>query len=235
MPCLDPGCLDPARLLASCRGLRAASRPHSRAFVLAFMACTVVVAATADAAAAGLGGGLIEFLFSGGSLSAAPQRQAYAPDADALRYAADPRYVRQVVDYDGTEKPGTVIINTPERMLYLVQPGGRALRYGIGVGRPGFTWAGVKSVTMKKEWPDWRPPDEMLRRRPDLPHYMPGGPENPLGARALYLGDTLYRIHGSNEPWTIGTQVSSGCIRMRNEDVIDLYGRVPVGTRVIVI
>jgi lipoprotein-anchoring transpeptidase ErfK/SrfK len=183
----------------------------------------------------GLGGGLIEFLFSGGTQSAAPQRQAYAPDADAVRYAADPRYVRQMVDYHGEEKPGTVIINTPERMLYLVEPGGRALRYGIGVGRPGFTWAGVKTVTMKKEWPDWRPPDEMLRRRPDLPHYMPGGPENPLGARALYLGDTLYRIHGSNEPWTIGTQVSSGCIRMRNEDVIDLYGRVPVGARVIVI
>jgi lipoprotein-anchoring transpeptidase ErfK/SrfK len=199
------------------------------------MACTVVIAPSVDAAAAGLGGGLIEFLLSGGSQSAAPQRQAYAPDADAMRYAADPRYVRQVVDYSGEEKPGTVIINTPERMLYLVEPGNKAVRYGIGVGRPGFTWAGVKSVTMKKEWPEWRPPDEMLRRRPDLPHYMAGGPENPLGARALYLGDTLYRIHGSNEPWTIGTQVSSGCIRMRNEDVIDLYGRVPVGARVIVI
>jgi lipoprotein-anchoring transpeptidase ErfK/SrfK len=199
------------------------------------MAGIVVIPASADAAsAAGLGGGLIEFLFSGGSQSAAPQRQAYAPDADAMRYAADPRYARQVVDYNGEEKPGTVIINTPERMLYLVEPGNKAVRYGIGVGRPGFTWAGVKSVTMKKEWPEWRPPDEMLRRRPDLPHYMAGGPDNPLGARALYLGDTLYRIHGSNEPWTIGTQVSSGCIRMRNEDVIDLYGRVPVGARVIV-
>jgi lipoprotein-anchoring transpeptidase ErfK/SrfK len=226
--------VDPARP-AFCVDRPAASHPRSRAWVLALMACSAVVAASADAAAAGLGGGLIEFLFSGGTQSAAPQRQAYAPDADAVRYAADPRYVRQMVDYHGEEKPGTVIINTPERMLYLVEPGGRALRYGIGVGRPGFTWAGVKTVTMKKEWPDWRPPDEMLRRRPDLPHYMPGGPENPLGARALYLGDTLYRIHGSNEPWTIGTQVSSGCIRMRNEDVIDLYGRVPVGARVIVI
>ena len=164
------------------------------------MACAGVIAACADASAAGLGGGLIELLFSGGTQSAAPQRQAYAPDAEAMRYAADPRYVRQIVDYHGEEKPGTVIINTPERMLYLVEPGGKALRYGIGVGRPGFTWAGVKTVTMKKEWPDWRPPDEMLRRRPDLPHYMPGGPDNPLGARALYLGDTLYRIHGSNEP-----------------------------------
>ena len=221
--------------LPSCRDPGVSSLRRRRAFVLAFTACTAVIAGCADATAAGLGGGLIEFLFSGGSPSAAPQRQAYAPDADAMRYAADPRYVRQVVDYNGAEKPGTVIINTPERMLYLVEPGGKALRYGIGVGRPGFTWAGVKSVTMKKEWPDWRPPDEMLRRRPDLPHYMAGGPDNPLGARALYLGDTLYRIHGSNEPWTIGTQVSSGCIRMRNEDVIDLYDRVPVGARVIVI
>ena len=216
----------------------AASPPRSRAGSGPHGACSRGrrgLAAGADAQA-GLGGGLIEFLFSGGTQSAAPQRQAYAPDGpDAVRYAADPRYSAQIVDYHGQEKPGTVIINTPERMLYLVEPDGKALRYGIGVGRPGFTWAGVKTVTMKKEWPDWRPPDEMLRRRPDLPHYMPGGPENPLGARALYLGDTLYRIHGSNEPWTIGTQVSSGCIRMRNEDVIDLYGRVPVGARVIVI
>jgi lipoprotein-anchoring transpeptidase ErfK/SrfK len=227
--------LNPPCPPASCLDRRASSHPRFRAGILALIACTAVIAASGDAAAAGLGGGLIEFLLSGGSQSAAPQRQAYAPDADAMRYAADPRYVRQIVDYHGEEKPGTVIINTPERMLYLVEPGGKALRYGIGVGRPGFTWAGVKTVTMKKEWPDWRPPDEMLRRRPDLPHYMPGGPENPLGARALYLGDTLYRIHGSNEPWTIGTQVSSGCIRMRNEDVIDLYGRVPVGARVIVI
>jgi lipoprotein-anchoring transpeptidase ErfK/SrfK len=116
-----------------------------------------------------------------------------------------------------------------------VQNDGTALRYGIGVGRPGFTWAGVKSVTRKAEWPDWVPPKEMLARRPDLPHYMAGGPDNPLGARALYLGSSLYRIHGSNEPWTIGQAVSSGCIRMRNEDVTDLYERVKVGTRVVVI
>jgi lipoprotein-anchoring transpeptidase ErfK/SrfK len=157
------------------------------------------------------------------------------PDADARRAANDPRYERQVVEYTGGEKPGTVIINTPERLLYLVEANGKALRYGIGVGRPGFTWAGVKFVSQKREWPDWRPPAEMLQRRPDLPHYMTGGPENPLGARALYLGSSLYRIHGSNEPWTIGTQVSSGCIRMRNEDVIDLYGRVPVGAKVVVL
>jgi lipoprotein-anchoring transpeptidase ErfK/SrfK len=232
MPCICPSRL-PARPPSP--DLDPPVSSSRRAFVVALTACATVGAATTDAAAGGLGGGLIEFLFSGGSQSAAPQRQAYAPDAEAMRYAADPRYNRQIVDYHGQEKPGTVIINTPERMLYLVEPDGRALRYGIGVGRPGFTWAGVKSVTMKKEWPDWRPPDEMLRRRPDLPHYMAGGPENPLGARALYLGDTLYRIHGSNEPWTIGTQVSSGCIRMRNDDVTDLYERVKVGTKVVVI
>ena len=127
------------------------------------------------------------------------------------------------------------MVDTPQRFLYLVQDDGTALRYGIGVGRPGFTWAGVKAVTRKAEWPDWVPPKEMLARRPELPRYMAGGPDNPLGARALYLGSSLYRIHGSNEPWTIGQAVSSGCIRMRNEDVTDLYERVKVGTRVIVI
>ena len=137
--------------------------------------------------------------------------------------------------YTGTEKPGTIIVDTPQRFLYLVQAGGTALRYGIGVGREGFTWAGAKTISAKKEWPDWRPPEEMLQRRPDLPGFMAGGPENPLGARAMYLGSTLYRIHGSNEPWTIGQAVSSGCIRMRNEDVIDLYERVKVGTKVVVI
>jgi lipoprotein-anchoring transpeptidase ErfK/SrfK len=212
-----------------------ASRACARGLAAAFAAGVVVLAAGVDAHAGALGGGLIEVLFTG---KAEPMRQAsLSPtvDPDVLRYEEDPRYQRQVVDYRGPEKPGTVIINTPERLLYLVEPDGKAIRYGIGVGRPGFTWAGVKTVTMKKEWPDWRPPDEMLRRKPELPHFMPGGPENPLGARALYLGDTLYRIHGSNEPWTIGSQVSSGCIRMRNEDVIDLYNRVPVGAKVIVI
>ena len=147
----------------------------------------------------------------------------------------DPRYFKRVVDYDGPEKPGTIIIDTPNRFLFLVEEDGRATRYGIGVGRPGFTWAGVKHITQKREWPDWRPPEEMLRRRPDLPTFMAGGPNNPLGARAMYLGSSLYRIHGSNEPWTIGQAVSSGCIRMRNEDVIDLYQRVNVGTKVVVI
>ena len=142
---------------------------------------------------------------------------------------------RTTVNFDGQYAPGTIVVNTAERRLYLVLPNGQALRYGIGVGKPGFTWSGVKTISAKREWPDWTPPAEMLVRRPDLPRHMEGGPQNPLGARAMYLGSSLYRIHGSNEPWTIGTNVSSGCIRMRNEDVMDLYGRVNVGTRVIVI
>jgi lipoprotein-anchoring transpeptidase ErfK/SrfK len=195
-----------------------------------------------------LGGGFIELLFGGLGRGTAPSYQpmpgGYAVEPAEPRYGAletgdaqavNPRFLKQEVSYDGKEAPGTIIINTPERLLYLVEGGGRALRYGIGVGRPGFTWAGVHSVTSKREWPDWTPPDEMLKRRPDLPRHMEGGPENPLGARAMYLGSTLYRIHGSNEPWTIGTQVSSGCIRMRNEDVIDLYDRVKVGAKVVVI
>ena len=200
------------------------------------------------AADGNLGGGFIEFLFGGNGAGYAsrpryPVEPDYASDPSYIRVpgqgseqrAMDPRYERQTVSYDGKEAPGTVVIDTPQRYLYLVQGDGKALRYGIGVGRPGFTWAGVKQISAKREWPDWRPPKEMLQRRPDLPHFMAGGPENPLGARAMYLGSSLYRIHGSNEPWTIGTAVSSGCIRMRNEDVIDLYGRVKVGTRVIVI
>lgn len=155
--------------------------------------------------------------------------------AEPARPALDPRYMKQVVTYTGKEPAGTIIIDTPQRFLFLVQGEGKAIRYGIGVGKPGFTWAGVKQISRKSEWPDWRPPEEMLKRRPDLPHFMAGGPNNPLGARAMYLGSTLYRIHGSNEPWTIGHAVSSGCIRMRNEDVTDLYERVKVGTRVVVI
>ncbi|WP_229428846.1 L,D-transpeptidase [Microvirga pudoricolor] len=144
-------------------------------------------------------------------------------------------FQRQVVGYRGRERAGTVIIDTPSKYLYLVQGDGTAIRYGIGVGRPGFEWAGRKTVSMKREWPSWRPPAEMIKRRPDLPRFMEGGPENPLGARALYLGSSLYRIHGTNEPHTIGQAVSSGCIRMLNRDVIDLYNRVPVGAQVVVI
>ncbi|MDQ0509956.1 L,D-transpeptidase [Ancylobacter amanitiformis] len=141
---------------------------------------------------------------------------------------------RQTVRYDGKYRPGTIIVNTGERRLYLVQDNGMALKYGIGVGRDGFRWSGVKTITRKAEWPGWTPPPQMIKRRPDLPRYMPGGIDNPLGARAMYLGSTLYRIHGSNEPETIGQAVSSGCFRMTNDDVTDLYNRVNVGTTVIV-
>ncbi|NLH83596.1 MAG: L,D-transpeptidase, partial [Phyllobacteriaceae bacterium] len=146
----------------------------------------------------------------------------------------DPRFLPTEVDYSTKEAPGTIVVDTTTRHLYLVETGGKARRYGVGVGRPGFQWAGAHRVTRKAEWPGWTPPAAMLKRKPDLPRHMDGGPDNPLGARALYLGSTEYRIHGSNEPWTIGQAVSSGCIRMRNEDVTDLYGRVPVGTRVVV-
>jgi lipoprotein-anchoring transpeptidase ErfK/SrfK len=141
---------------------------------------------------------------------------------------------RTTVSVPNSYRPGTIVINTAERRLYLVQNNGTALRYGIGVGRVGFTWKGTRKVTDKREWPSWTPPAQMLKRRPDLPRYMPGGIDNPLGARALYLGGTLYRIHGSNEPETIGQAVSSGCFRMTNDDVVDLYNRVRVGTTVIV-
>jgi lipoprotein-anchoring transpeptidase ErfK/SrfK len=143
-------------------------------------------------------------------------------------------FQRQIVSYGGPHGPGTVVIDTNRRFLFLVQQDGTAMRYGIGVGRPGFEWAGLKSITRKAEWPDWRPPAEMRKRRPDLPAFMEGGINNPLGARAMYLGSSLYRIHGTNEPSTIGHAVSSGCIRMTNDDVQDLYERVKVGTRVVV-
>ena len=142
---------------------------------------------------------------------------------------------RTSVIYPTNYAPGTIVINTAERRLYLIEPGGQALRYGIGVGRDGFRWGGVHRISAKKEWPGWTPPAEMRRRRPDLPGHMAGGIDNPLGARAMYLGSTLYRIHGSNEPETIGQAVSSGCFRMTNDDVIDLYERVSVGTPVLVI
>ncbi|RTL82831.1 MAG: L,D-transpeptidase [Hyphomicrobiales bacterium] len=141
---------------------------------------------------------------------------------------------REIVPFDGKEAPGTVIINTSERRLYYVLGNGQAIRYGVGVGRPGFEWSGVRFISSKREWPDWTPPAQMLRRRPDLPRHMEGGINNPLGARAMYLSGTLYRIHGSNEPESIGQAVSSGCIRMTNDDVVDLYSRVKIGTKVVV-
>jgi lipoprotein-anchoring transpeptidase ErfK/SrfK len=145
-----------------------------------------------------------------------------------------PELKRQLVLYRTNEAPGTIIVHTSERFLYLIQPGGRALRYGIGVGRDGFQWQGLQKVTRKQEWPDWTPPPEMIERQPYLPRFMAGGPGNPMGAAALYLGNTVYRIHGTNQPQTIGTAVSSGCFRLVNPDVTDLYERVPVGTKVIV-
>jgi lipoprotein-anchoring transpeptidase ErfK/SrfK len=200
-----------------------------------------------------MGGGFIQFLFGDGpnqgeryqQQPAYQQQPSYGYQQQGLRQqqdasepphpAFDPKFEKQMVDYQGKERAGTIVVDTPNKFLFLVQGNGKALRYGIGVGRPGFAWSGVKQISAKKEWPDWTPPAEMLVRRPDLPRHMEGGPQNPLGARAMYLGSSLYRIHGSNEPWTIGTNVSSGCIRMRNEDVIDLYGRVNVGARVVVI
>ncbi len=189
-----------------------------------------------------LGGGFLEMLATGGNPTS---RSAYqnppparrmataTPGQIEMRREVDPIYRRQEVEYSG-EAPGSVVVDANSKFLYYVKGGGRAIRYGIGVGRPGFEWSGVKTISRKAEWPDWTPPAEMLARRPDLPRFMPGGPDNPLGARALYLGSSLYRIHGTNEPYTIGQNVSSGCIRMMNEDVTDLYDRVSVGTRVVV-
>jgi len=202
----------------------------------------VASAAPRPGSSVDLGGGFIEFLFNGGETADEPpptrRRYAYSAPRTAMREAQRPRmapqFERQEVAYEGHQKQGTIVIDTEQRFLYLVLADGRALRYGVGVGRPGFEWTGTKHVSRKAEWPDWRPPAEMRKRRPDLPVYMAGGPMNPLGARALYLGSSLYRIHGSNEPQTIGQAVSSGCIRMRNEDVIDLYGRVKLGTPVVV-
>ena len=172
--------------------------------------------------------------------SGAPERsvfnQVLSEPGDARHESQLPAQLRrQVVAYQTHEAPGTVIIDTPNTRLFYVLGGGRAISYGIGVGRDGFTWSGVQSVTRKAEWPDWTPPEEMLQRQPYLPRFMAGGPGNPLGARAMYLGGTVYRIHGTNAPETIGTHVSSGCIRMLNEDVVDLYGRVSVGTKVVVL
>jgi len=152
------------------------------------------------------------------------------PDEEQL----DPKFQRQLVFFRTNEAPGTIIIHTDERFLYLIQGNDRALRYGIGVGRQGFQWGGLLKISRKQEWPDWRPPPEMIVRQPYLPRFMAGGPGNPLGARAMYLGGTVYRIHGTNQPETIGSAVSSGCFRLVNPDVIDLFDRVPVGTKVIV-
>ena len=194
----------------------------------AAVAIGAIVGAVTLSASAGAGPlPLFPFITTG------PQQAAPSQDEGAAELPA--RLRRQVVSYATREAPGTIIIDTPNTYLYLVLRNGQAIRYGIGVGRDGFTWSGVQSITKKAEWPDWTPPAEMIARQPYLPRYMAGGPGNPLGARAMYLGGTIYRIHGTNAPGTIGTQVSSGCIRLTNEDVADLYSRVNVGTRVIVL
>jgi lipoprotein-anchoring transpeptidase ErfK/SrfK len=167
--------------------------------------------------------------------TAPPSVQAAPSEDEGAVVEMPARLKRQIVSYATREAPGTVIIDTPNTYLYYVLGGGQAIRYGIGVGREGFTWAGTQSITKKAEWPDWTPPPEMIARQPYLPRHMAGGPGNPLGARAMYLGGTVYRIHGTNAPETIGSHVSSGCIRLTNEDVADLYSRVNVGTKVIVL
>src|SRR5262245_64833339 len=200
--------------------------------IRAAAAIATVVAATTIAGAASAN----PFLLFGAPLQPLPQ----APVERAMpgiedQSEAPANFRRQVVDYRTNEAPGTVIIDTPNTYLYLVLGNGKAVRYGIGVGREGFTWSGTQTISRKAEWPDWTPPAEMIARQPYLPRYMAGGPGNPLGARAMYLGNTIYRIHGTNAPSTIGQRVSSGCIRMTNEDVQDLYERVKIGTKVVVL
>ncbi len=210
------------------------AKPIAKLVAAALGAVTIgAFAFTSSAAAAPLP--LFPF-FAPQQQYAPPPAQAMPDDEDAAGpYELPARLKRQVVNYPTREAPGTIIIDTPNTYLYLVLGGGQAMRYGIGVGREGFTWSGTQTIARKAEWPDWTPPPEMIARQPYLPRHMAGGPGNPLGARAMYLGGTIYRIHGTNAPNTIGTRVSSGCLRLVNEDVIDLYNRVHVGTKVIVL
>jgi lipoprotein-anchoring transpeptidase ErfK/SrfK len=172
--------------------------------------------------------------FSSGNIMPAPP--AFSPDEGAGSASVVPERLRRaIVAFDTREASGTVIIDTGNTALYYVLGKGRAIRYGVGVGREGFTWSGVQTISRKAEWPDWHPPAQMIARQPYLPRFMAGGPGNPLGARAMYLGDSEYRIHGTNDPSTIGKFVSSGCIRLTNEDVTDLFSRVDVGTKVVVL
>ncbi len=204
------------------------TRSTNRSLVLAALAGAVLCApaiATAQSYAPVAPNGYANSVF-----------ESVVRDDDAAASAVEsPRLKRQIVDYATREAPGTIVIDTPNTYLYLVLGGGKALRYGIGVGREGFTWSGVETISRTAEWPDWYPPAEMIARQPYLPRFVAGGPGNPLGARALYLGHSQYRIHGTNDPSTIGHHVSSGCIRLTNENVIDLFGRVGVGTKVVVL
>jgi lipoprotein-anchoring transpeptidase ErfK/SrfK len=197
-------------------------RPGSSFLRLTTMAfCAVAVLGTAERAHA-----------QAGRAMQIEDQPGYVPDAREERLSGG--FQRQAVFYRSNEPPGTIIVDTADRYLYLVQGNNRAIRYGIGVGREGFQWQGLLKITRKTEWPDWTPPAEMIERQPYLPRFMAGGPGNPMGARALYLGATVYRIHGTNQPQTIGSAVSSGCFRLVNDDVIDLFERVPVGTKVVV-
>jgi len=210
-----------------------AMKPISRS-VAAFGAFVIGAIACASHAVAAPQPQLFPFFLVPPMQYAPPPAQAAPSEDEGTVVEMPARLKRQVVSYPTREAPSTVIIDTPNTYLYYVLGGGHAIRYGIGVGRDGFTWSGVQTVSRKAEWPDWTPPPEMIARQPYLPRHMAGGPGNPLGARAMYLGGTVYRIHGTNAPETIGTHVSSGCIRLTNADVSDLYARVNVGTKVIV-
>jgi lipoprotein-anchoring transpeptidase ErfK/SrfK len=204
---------------------------HKISLLRSAAAVVVIAAASSFATSASAS----PFLPFGQPNQPAPMMQAPVDEGTDESAELPARFKRQIVDYRTSELPGTIVIDTPNTYLYLVLGNGRALRYGIGVGREGFTWSGTQNVTKKAEWPDWTPPPEMIERQPYLPRFMAGGPGNPLGARAMYLGGSVYRIHGTNDPSTIGHRVSSGCIRLTNDDVSDLYGRVNVGTKVMVL
>jgi len=200
-----------------------------------FFRSATAIGAFAAAALFAISASANPFFLFGAPFESTPQAPVERAMPEAGETSEFPAHLRrQVVEYRGHEAPGTVIIDTPNTYLYLVLGHGKAMRYGIGVGRDGFQWNGLLKITRKAEWPDWTPPAEMIERQPYLPRFMAGGPGNPMGARALYLGNTVYRIHGTNAPDTIGHAVSSGCFRLVNEQIIDLYERVPVGTKVIV-
>ena len=199
--------------------------------VLAATACILSLTVFTDAANAAQR----FFLFNNNNSSLSDGRPRSEVRLKSGKVRLAPQFKRQVVAYNSKQSAGTIIVNTGEKYLYLVLGDGQAMRYGIGTARNGFEWSGTHRLSSKREWPGWTPPAEMKRRQPGLPNYMPGGINNPLGARALYIGSTLYRIHGTNEPWTIGQNVSSGCIRMVNADVEDLYERVKIGAKVIVL
>jgi lipoprotein-anchoring transpeptidase ErfK/SrfK len=221
-----------------------------RLLAAALGGATLLLGPIAPVHADNLGGGLIEFLATGGHMAphAAPRYRSASravltnsPNSGSMQASLGyPRwtgeipaeYRREEVVYTKDKKVGSIVVDTEHHFLYFIVAPGHAIRYGIGVGRPGFQWSGQKVVSRKEEWPSWTPPEQMRERQPGLPIRMAGGPDNPLGARALYLGSSLYRIHGTNQPWTIGKNVSSGCIRMMNKDVIDLYNRVKVGAPV---